>query len=182
MRKFAEENGIMSQPRKLLIGSYFGQKLLLSADLIRWYIEHGLIVTKIYQCIEYIPRACFEPFAQMVSDSRRKGDRDPNCAILAQTYKLMGNSSYGKTIENPSNYSHITYGSGSSVNSKTNSPLFRSCVAVYDDFFKISCFPEKSTWSQPVQIGFTVYCSANYVCFNFISIVYRNIYVRIRGI
>ena len=160
MRKFAEENGIMSQPRKLLIGSYFGQKILLSTDLIRWYIEHGLIVTKIYQCIEYIPRACFEPFAQMVSDSRRKGDRDPNCAILAQTYKLMGNASYGKTIENPSNYSHITYASGSSVSSKTNSPLFRSCVEVDDDFFEISCFPEKITWSQPVQIGFSVYCSA----------------------
>ena len=38
MRLFAEENGIMSQPRRSLIGSFFGEKILLATPLLRWLV------------------------------------------------------------------------------------------------------------------------------------------------
>ena len=48
--------------------------------------------------IEYEPSACFQKFGKLVSDARREGDQNPDKAILAETMKLIRNSSYGKTI------------------------------------------------------------------------------------
>ena len=89
MQTFAEEENIMSQPRRSLVGSYFGEKILLASPLIKWYLEHGLEVTHIYQVVEYTPVPCFQPFGEAVSDARRAGDVDPNKAIIADTMKLV---------------------------------------------------------------------------------------------
>lgn len=89
MKAFAEKQKIMSRPRRSLIGSYFGEKILLATPLIKWYMEHGLEVTLIYQVIEYTPMPCFKPFGEAVSDARRAGDVDPNKAIIADTTKLV---------------------------------------------------------------------------------------------
>ena len=89
MQTFAEEENIMSQPRRRLIGSYFGEKSFLPSPLIKWYLKHGLEVTHIYQVVEYTPVPCFQPFGEAVSDARRAGDVDPNKAIIADTMKLV---------------------------------------------------------------------------------------------
>ena len=89
MQAFAEEHNLMSRPRRSLIGSYFGEKILLATPLIKWYLEHGLEVTRIYQVIQYTPVPCFKPFGDAVSDARREGDRDVNKAIIADTMKLV---------------------------------------------------------------------------------------------
>ena len=79
----------MSQPRRSLVSSYFGDKMLLAFPLIKWYLDHGLEVTHIYQAVEYTPVPCFQPFGEAVSDARRAGDVDPNKAIIADTMKLV---------------------------------------------------------------------------------------------
>ena len=89
MRDFAEEEDIMARPRQSLIGSYFGKKILLATPLLKWYLEHGLVVSRIYQVVEYTPKACFEPFGKAVSDAQRAGDVDPSKAIIADTMKLV---------------------------------------------------------------------------------------------
>ena len=89
MKNYAEEHGIMAQPRRSLIGSLKGQKILLATPLLKWYLEHGLEVTKIYQVIEFTPKPCFKPFGDAVSDARRAGDADPRKAIIADTMKLV---------------------------------------------------------------------------------------------
>lgn len=44
MKAYAEENDIMRQPRRSLIGSMKGEKILLATPLLKWYLEHGLEV------------------------------------------------------------------------------------------------------------------------------------------
>jgi hypothetical protein len=39
MKTYAEENDIMKQPRRSLIGSMIGEKILLATPLLRWYLE-----------------------------------------------------------------------------------------------------------------------------------------------
>jgi len=94
MREFAEKRNIMKQPRKSLIGSNHGTKILLATPLLKWYLEHGLVVTKVYQVIEYTPEACFKPFGDAVSNARRAGDVDSSKAIIAETMKLVSNSPF----------------------------------------------------------------------------------------
>ena len=90
MKNFGEEHGIMNRPRRSLISSFHGEQILLATPLLKWYLEHDLEVTKIYQVIEYTPVPCFKPFREAVSDARRAGDVDPNKAIIADTMKLVG--------------------------------------------------------------------------------------------
>ena len=53
MRDYAEEHDIMTTPRRMLVGSYRGDKILLSTPLLQWNPMHGLIVDHVYQLIEY---------------------------------------------------------------------------------------------------------------------------------
>ena len=70
MKKYSEQNKLMSQPRRTLIGSYYGEKILLATPLLQWYLEHGLVVTKIYQVVHYWPEDCFKKFGEEVSQAR----------------------------------------------------------------------------------------------------------------
>ena len=87
------------KPIKSLIGSMHAEKILLATPLLRWYLEHGLEITRVYQIVEFKPKACFKNFADEVSDARRTGDSDPSKSILADTFKLIGNSAYGCMLE-----------------------------------------------------------------------------------
>ena len=89
MKAYAEEHNIMAQPRRSLIGSMKGEKILLATPLLKWYLEHGLEVPKVHQVIEFTPEPCFKPFGDAVSDARRAGDADPRKAIIADTRKLV---------------------------------------------------------------------------------------------
>lgn len=66
--------------------------------LVKWYLEKGLKITKIYQVIEFTPKPSFQTFGEAVSDARREGDINPANAMIANTMKLIRNPCYGKTI------------------------------------------------------------------------------------
>ena len=89
MKAYAEEHNIMAQPRRSLIESMKGEKILLATPLLKWYLEHGLEVTKVHQVVEFTPVPCFKPFGDAVSDARRAGDADSRKAIIADTMKLV---------------------------------------------------------------------------------------------
>lgn len=92
MRKFAEENGLLKKPTRSLLNSYFGKKILLATPLLQWYLNHGLVVTKLYQVIQYKPSKCFDQFGQAVMSARREGDCDPSKKIISDSCKLIGQS------------------------------------------------------------------------------------------
>ena len=74
MRRYAEDHDIMTRPRRMLVGSFRGDKMLLATPLLRWYLDHGLEVTLVYQVIEYEPNPCIRRFGDAVSTARREGD------------------------------------------------------------------------------------------------------------
>ena len=90
MQEFAKSSGHLKQPQRMLIGSLKGEKILLLTPLAKWYVEHGLEITKIHQIVQYKPVKCFERFGTTVSDARREGDVDPSKALLADISKLVG--------------------------------------------------------------------------------------------
>ena len=89
MKVYTGEHNIMAQPRRSLIGSIKGEKVLLATPLLKWYLEHGLEVTKVHQVIKFTPEPCFKLFGDAVSDARRAGDMDLSKAIIADTVKLV---------------------------------------------------------------------------------------------
>ena len=126
MKAFAEDNSIMPKPRRSLIGSFFATKIMLGTLLLKWYLAHDLEVPKIYQVVEYTPKRCFELFGNAVSDARR--DRYPDQAIIADTMKLVENSSYGKTITNQERHRNVEYCSEQKASQLVNEPYFLGLV------------------------------------------------------
>ena len=99
MCQYAEKNGILPKPRKMLISSYFGERILMATPLLRWYLRHGLVISAVHLVMEYHPQSCFQGLADTVTESRRKADLNPSLSILGSTYKLIGNAVFGKTGE-----------------------------------------------------------------------------------
>ena len=159
MRQYAEEHDIMSTPRRMLVGSFHGIKLLLATPLLRWYIAHGLVVDRVYQIVEYSPKPCFQNFGDSVSAARRAGDADPDKSIIADTMKLLGNSAYGKTVTNVDRHRKVTYCTevGTSLSLLVGNKRFRQLDVVAEDAYEVTSSKACLTYDLPLHIGFFVY-------------------------
>ena len=109
MKTYAEAEGIMSQPRKMLIFSFSLQNGTLITPLMLFYLQLGLVCTKIHRFVEYTPKKCFNSFVQSAVDARRQGDENPNTSVVAETMKLLANSSDGYQIMDRSRHTALKY-------------------------------------------------------------------------
>ena len=157
MRQYAEEHNIMSTPRRMLVGSYRGEKILLTTPLLRWYLAHGLVVDRVYQIVEYSPKPCFQHFGESVSTARRNGDVDPDKSIIADTMKLLGNSAYGKTVTNVDRHRDIKYCTEVGTSLLINNKRFRQLDVVAEDAYEVTSNKARVTYDLPHHIGFFVY-------------------------
>ena len=157
IRQYAEENDIMSAPRRMLVGSFHGIKLLLATPLLRWYLAHGLVVDRVYQVVDYEPNPCFQRFGESVSAARRAGDSDPEKAIIADTMKLLGNSAYGKTVTNVDRHRDIKYCTEVGTSALISNKRFRQLDVVTADAYEIEMNKSVVKYTLPLHIGFFVY-------------------------
>ena len=79
-----------SRRLRLPVGNYRGDKILFATPLLRWYMDHGLEVSHVYQVVEYYPIPCFRRFGDAVSTARREGDVHSHKAIIADTISCWG--------------------------------------------------------------------------------------------
>jgi len=157
MREYAERNNVFKKPRWMLIGSYFGEKILPITPLVKRYLDHGLKVTKVYEFVEYHPSKCFEQFGLKVSEARRAGDSNPSKAVLAESQKLHGNSSYGKCMTNKEKHREVHYCNRSGVTKFINSHVFQRLNIITDDLYEVECLKKSVEEDLPLQISVFVY-------------------------
>ncbi|GFO27003.1 hypothetical protein PoB_005350800 [Plakobranchus ocellatus] len=175
MRDFADEHKLLGRPRRTLIGSFIGKNIFLATPLLRWYLEHGLVIDEIYEVVEYTPARCFQGFADIVSGNRRRGDLDPTKAILTETFKLLGNSAYGKSLENLENRRDVAYSMGRDVGKLVNSRLFRTCTPLdHNDLFEVESAKSKVRWNFPCKSDFSFINTLNYTCYSSIMTLWTS--------
>ena len=93
MKNYAEEERLLSQPRKMLISKFTLQNGTLNTPLLLFYLQLGLVCKKIQGFVEYTPKKCFNSFVRSAVDARRQGDKNSNSNVVAETMKLLVNSS-----------------------------------------------------------------------------------------
>ena len=98
MKNYAEEERLLSQIQKMLVSSFTLQNRTIIIPLLLFYLQLCLVCTKIQSFVEYTPKKCFNSFVQSAVDARRQGDENPNSSVVAETMKLLANSSYGYQI------------------------------------------------------------------------------------
>ena len=157
MQQYAIDHDIMSTPRRMLVASYRGDKILLITPLLKWYLEHGLVVDHVYEIVEYERNACFQHFGESVSEARRAGDTDPNKAIIADTMKLLGNSAYGKTVTNVDRHRDTKYCTEVNTSQFINSNRFRQLDVITEDTYEVALNKSVVRYNLPLHIGSFVY-------------------------
>ena len=73
MQDYAEKEGLLCQPRKMLILCYFLENGTLITPLLLFYLELGLVCKKIYRFVDYTPVICLNKFVQSAVNARREG-------------------------------------------------------------------------------------------------------------
>lgn len=159
MQNHVKRFNLCTKPRRLLVGGMRARQLLIATPLLRWYISHGLEISKIYQTVEYTPQKCFQNFVRDVSNARRKGDVDPSKSILADTRKLEGNSAFGSTIMDQEKFQTLNYvrGEGRAMR-KINEPCFRKLTPLFEEeeLYEIESYKKVLNLNLPIQIGYFI--------------------------
>jgi hypothetical protein len=141
MREFAERENHMPRPQRSLIGSMRGERILLFTDLLVWYLEHGLVVDRIYQIVEYEANAVYREFGDSVTSARRAGDVDATQELLANTSKQVGNSLYGKTITDKTRHKNVSYDVDDRLAAgRVRSPYFHSINPLDEGVYETTTF------------------------------------------
>ena len=132
MHDYAEREGLLSQPRKMLISSFFLENGTLITPLLLFCLDLGLVCKKVYRFVEYTPVKCFNKFVQSAVDARREGDENPNSSVVAETMKLLANSSYGYQIMDRSRHTVTKYLGDEKTHGAINTKFFKCLDHVND--------------------------------------------------
>ena len=98
METYGEDEGIMSQRRKLLISSFLLQHGTLMTPLLLFYLQLGFVCRKLHRFVEYTLKKCFNSFVQSAVDAKGQVDENPSSSVVAEATKVLVNSSYGCQI------------------------------------------------------------------------------------
>ena len=143
---------------KKLLGVMKAEKILLYSPLLKWYLNHGLQVTKIHRYISYTSSRPFAWFPEEVSFARRDADNDKNKKQLGDTAKLKGNSFYGKMIENLEKHMTTKFTRDEKLIDKIfRSPFFEDLEEINEGVFEVRQRKRKVTITRPYQCGIAVY-------------------------
>ena len=158
MKDYLTKSGRVATPnQKKLLGVLKAKKVLLYMPLLKWYYEHGLEITAVHRTINYIPQKIFDWFVKEVANMRRKGDAEAEKALLAEIYKLLGNSAYGKFIEAVERQTRVLYTKDEDEVDKNLRSAYFEDLEEIGDAYKIESRKNKVTINRPFQVGIVVY-------------------------
>lgn len=157
MEKYAEKTGQLKKPRNNLISSYFGEKIVMSTEMIKFLVSHGLDLKKIYEVYQYDREQPFEAFRDKVTKHRQEGDQDPSLAMIADTFKLLGNTGYGKTLTNKESHEDVIYADYEKAAECSLSPFMKKIKHITDNCYEVHMRKKEVVLDLPIVIGLSVY-------------------------
>ena len=155
-KTYAEEEGKMSEPRKMLISSFILQNGILITPLLLFYLQMGLVDTKTHRFVEYTPKKRFNSFVQSAVDARKKGDENPNSSGVAETMKLLANSSYGYQIRDRSRHTLTKYLNHQKTHAANNSNLFKRLDHMNNSLYEVELAEVQIEHKEPIFVGLVI--------------------------
>ena len=138
----------------MLISSFTSQNGTLITPLLLFYLQLGHVCTKTHWFVEYTPKKCFNMFVQSAVDARRQGDENPSSSVVAETLKLLANSSYGYQIMDQSQHSVAKYLTDENTHAAINSKLFKKLDHVKISLYEVELAKAQIEHKEPMIVGF----------------------------
>ena len=156
MRQHAEENGLLRKPTRMLISSFYQQDGCFITPMVKFLLEKGAEITRIYWFVEYVPEKCFKPFVESVVEARRKGDDNKDSAVEAETMKLIANISYGIQLMDRTKHRNTVYATDSKADKLINLKTFHSLNTIEDDVYEVTSLKSSIVHKEPLILGFFI--------------------------
>ena len=158
MKEYLKATGRKAvESNKKLLGTLSAEKILLYEPLLQWYINHGAEIKRVYRTIDYKPKKIFEWFVKEVTEARRTGDVDKSKALLADIFKLLGNSGYGKLIEALERQTNVIYTKDEKVVDRALRSAYFEDLDEIGAAYELESRKPRITIRRPFQIGIAVY-------------------------
>ena len=154
MKNYADENDLLKNPQRMLISSFKLEKSTIITPLLNFYLSLGIQCTEIYRFVEYRPRKCFNNSVQSFVDARREGDENPNSGVIAETMKLLGNSSYGKEIMDRSRHTITNYLGDEKTHKAKNEQFFKQLNIEKKDLYEVELLKSTIEIRELIIVGF----------------------------
>ena len=178
MKTYAEEEGTMSHPRKILISSFTFQNGTLITPLLFFYLQLGLFVTKRHLFVDYTPKKCFNSFLQSAVDARTNVDDNPNSSVVAETKKFLANSSYGYQITDRSRHTVTKYLTDEKTHAAIISKLSKKLHHVNISLYELEFADAQIEHKEPIIVWFFILQYAKLRMFE----LYYNFFTRFRDV
>ena len=112
----------------------------------------GISMQKNYHFVECIPVKCFTKFVQSAVNARREGDENPNSSVLAETMKLLANSSYNNQIVDRSRHVVTKYLSNEKTNGAVNTKLFKRLDHINHQLYEVELAKAEIEHREPTIV------------------------------
>ena len=100
-----------------------------------------------------MPNAAFNSFMTQVAQARLDGGRDKEKALIGETMKLIGNSSYGKLITNKEKHHDILYVNESEIGTEIMDEHFYSLTELPNGYYEVEKTKKKINLNLPIFIS-----------------------------
>ena len=157
MLKYLRDTGRKRGEDKKLMGTLSAKRILVYAPLLLWYVNHGAVIKRVYRTIDYQPAKIFPWFVEQVTEARRTGDLEKSKALLADIFKLLGNSGYGKLIEALERQTNVIYTKDEKVVDRALRSAYFSDLDEIGEAYELESRKPRITIRRPFQIGIAVY-------------------------
>ena len=156
MKSYADQQGLLPQPSRMLISSFHLENGSVITPLFNFYRKLGLECTRVHRFVEYTPGKCFKGFVKSVVEAQRLGDQNKKSIVVAETMKLLSNSSYGYQIMDRSKHTETKYLNEKKTNRAINSTFFKQLQYIHESVYEVELVRAEIEHREPKIVGFFI--------------------------
>ena len=140
----------------MLISGFIPTNGSIITPLLLFYLQLGLVCKKIHRFVQYTPRICFVNFVQSAVKARRQGDKNPNLSVVAETVKLLVNSSYSYQITYRSRHTLTKNLTDEKTHSAIISKMLKRRNHITDQLYEVKFVKSEIEHREPISVGFLI--------------------------
>ena len=106
--------------------------------------------------------------------ARREGDENPNSSVVAETMKLLPNSSYGYQIMDRSRHTVTNFLNDEKTHGAINTKLFKRLDHINDQLYEVELAKAEIEHREPTIVGFSYSNTLNLECWSFTTTFLRD--------
>lgn len=142
--------------KKLLLTLYDKKNYVIHYRMLQCALKQGLVLTKIHRGVKFNQTTWLKPYIELNTSLRMVATNE----FEKNFYKLLNNSTFGKTIENQRGrveiYVRQKYDKRYGVSKLISRPNFKRITIFDENLVAVHMYPTKITMNKPIAVGMSV--------------------------